>query len=112
MSQNKSVVMTKKPIRQDIKNLSDLEKQIKNLKSGKKAKKNVSTSGVGLGMKVATDLLAGVVVGVLIGYNLDSYFETKPLWLIVFLMFGLGAGISNVIKTANRLEQENKKNKL
>ena len=31
--------MTKKPIRQDIKNLSDLEKQIKNLKSGKKLKK-------------------------------------------------------------------------
>ena len=72
----------------------------------------MSTSGVGLGMKVATDLLAGVLVGVFIGYNLDSYFETKPLWLIVFLMFGLGAGISNVIKTANRLEQENKKNKL
>ena len=104
--------MAKKPVRKDIKNLSDLEKQIKNLKSGKKAKKNVSTSGVGLGMKVATDLLAGVLVGVFIGYNLDSIFETKPLWLIVFLMFGLGAGISNVIKTANRLEQENKKNKL
>jgi len=43
---------------------------------------------------------------------LDSYFETKPLWLIVFLMFGLSAGISNVIKTANRLEQESKKNDL
>ncbi len=102
----------KKPVRHDIKNLSDLDKQIKNLKSGKTIKKNVSTSGIGLGMKVATDLLAGVLVGVFIGYNLDSYFETKPLWLIVFLMFGLSAGISNVIKTANRLEQESKKNDL
>ena len=104
--------MTNKSVKQDIKNLSDLEKQIKNLKSNKKVKKNVSTFGVGLGMKVATDLLAGVLVGVFIGYNLDSYFETKPLWLIVFLMFGLGAGISNVIKTANKFEQESKKNKL
>ena len=95
----------------DLKSLDDLGDKIKSLKSDDVDKKSISTSGAGLGMKIATDMVAGLLVGLFIGYQLDSYFQTKPVWLITFLIIGLGAGISNVIKTVNRIEKETKKTK-
>ncbi|MGB1360759.1 MAG: AtpZ/AtpI family protein [Alphaproteobacteria bacterium] len=98
----------KKPNDDDLKSLNDLNDKINAIKSKNVEKEKVSTKGVGVGMKIATDMLSGLLVGVFIGYQLDTYFQTKPLWLIVFLIIGLGAGIRNVMKTAKRLEDERK----
>jgi ATP synthase protein I len=53
-----------------------------------------------LGFRVLTELVAGVVVGGLIGWQLDKWFNTSPLLLIVFLMLGIAAGFWNVYRIA------------
>ena len=42
-------------------------------------------------------LIAGVVVGGIMGYYLDKWLGTSPYLLLVFLFFGLIAGIKNAI---------------
>jgi ATP synthase protein I len=54
------------------------------------------------GYRLASEFVAGVLVGGLLGYGLDWVLGTLPLFLIVFLLFGFGAGILNMSRAANR----------
>jgi ATP synthase protein I len=54
------------------------------------------------GYKLASEFVAGVLVGGLIGYGLDYLFGTLPLFLIVFLLAGFAAGLLNMSRAANR----------
>jgi ATP synthase protein I len=53
-----------------------------------------------LGFRVLAEFVAGVVVGGLIGWQLDKWFSTSPLFLIVFLALGTAAGFWNVYRIA------------
>ena len=53
-----------------------------------------------LGFRVLSEFVAGVVVGFLIGWQLDTWFSTSPLFLIVFLALGTAAGFWNVYRIA------------
>ena len=46
--------------------------------------------------RVATELVAGVVVGTSIGWMLDRWLETSPLFLLVMFFLGAIAGMLNV----------------
>lgn len=52
------------------------------------------------GMRIATELVAAVAVGVGIGLLLDSWLGTKPWMLIVFILLGSIAGMLNVYRIA------------
>ena len=65
-------------------------------------------SFMGSAFKLGTELVAAVAVGTIIGFILDSWFDTKPWLIIIFFFLGTAAGILNVIRTANRMQKENK----
>jgi ATP synthase protein I len=54
------------------------------------------------GYRLASAFVAGVLVGGLLGYGIDYLVGTLPLFLIVFLLLGFGAGILNMSRAANR----------
>jgi len=54
------------------------------------------------GYRLASEFIAGVLVGGLIGYGIDRLAGTLPLFLIIFLLAGFGAGILNMSRAANR----------
>ena len=60
-----------------------------------------SQSGMGMAFRVASELVAGVAVGVLIGWLLDSWLETRPWFMIVFFFLGAAAGMLNVYRTVS-----------
>ena len=64
-------------------------------------------SFMGSAFKLGTELVAAVAVGTIIGFILDSWFDTKPWLIIIFFFLGTAAGILNVIRTANRMQKEN-----
>ena len=64
-------------------------------------------SFMGSAFKLGTELVAAVAVGTIIGFILDSWFDTKPWLIIIFFFLGTVAGILNVIRTANRMQKEN-----
>ncbi|WP_151718226.1 AtpZ/AtpI family protein [Gemmobacter serpentinus] len=55
--------------------------------------------------RMVIELISGIVVGGGIGYGLDHMFGTKPILLVIFLLFGFVAGIRVVIGTARDLQE-------
>lgn len=54
--------------------------------------------GAAQGLKVASEFVAGILVGAAIGYFIDQLAGTSPFGLIVFLLLGFAAGVLNVIR--------------
>ena len=63
-------------------------------------------SFMGSAFKLGTELVASVAVGTIIGFILDTWFDTKPWLIIIFFFLGAAAGLLNVIRTANRMQKE------
>ena len=88
----------------------DFKTRLKIAKS--KIKKQVQSdsekrgSFMGSAFKLGTELVAAVVVGTIIGFILDNWFDTKPWLIIIFFFLGAAAGMLNVIRTANRMQKE------
>ena len=60
---------------------------------------------MGYALRVGVELAAGLVVGGGLGWLLDQWFGTMPLMLILFFFLGAGAGIRNVFRTAQEINQ-------
>ena len=92
-------------------NLKDFKTRLKIAKSRIKddplSNNDKRGSFVGVAFKLGTELVAAVVVGTIIGFILDSWFDTKPWLMIVFFFLGSAAGILNVIKAAKRMQEKN-----
>ena len=63
-------------------------------------------SFMGSAFKLGTELVAAVAVGTIIGFILDTLFDTKPWLIIIFFFLGAAAGMLNVIRTANKMQKE------
>lgn len=57
-------------------------------------------NAMGAGLRVVTELVAGVIVGGGIGWLLDFWLHTKPVLMILFGCLGLAGGFWNIIRTA------------
>jgi ATP synthase protein I len=62
----------------------------------------VCAAGYAKGYRLASEFVAGTLVGGLIGYGIDWLLGTSPFGLIIFLLLGFGAGILNMARSANR----------
>lgn len=51
-----------------------------------------------LAFNVVSDLIAGVICGFGMGYGLDHWLGTRPVFIAVFLILGCIAGTLNVIR--------------
>ena len=69
---------------------------------------NNKPASLGMALKLSTEMVAAVLVGTIIGYILDSWFDSKPWLIIIFFFVGVAAGITNVVRTA-KLMQKNVK---
>jgi ATP synthase protein I len=61
---------------------------------------------IGSAFKLGTELVAAVVVGTIIGFILDTWFDTKPWLIIIFFFLGVAAGMLNVVRTAKKMQKE------
>jgi len=57
-------------------------------------------SAIARGFRLSTELVAGVLVGAVIGWLLDRWLGISPWGLIVFLLLGFAAGVLNVMRGA------------
>ena len=91
--------------------LEDLKTRLKIARSklqNQNLEKADKKKGVFLGnaFKLGTELVAAVAVGTIIGFILDNWFDTKPVLIIVFFLFGSAAGIMNVFRAAKRMQKQ------
>ena len=57
-------------------------------------------SAMAIGLRLSSELVAGVLVGAALGWGFDRLLSTSPWGLIVFLLLGFTAGVLNVMRTA------------
>ena len=92
-----------------MKNPEDFKTRLKIAKD--KLKKQIHSDGekkgsfMGSAFKLGTELVAAVAVGTIIGFILDSWFDTKPWLIIIFFFVGVVAGITNVVRSAKKIQK-------
>lgn len=63
------------------------------------------SSEMGKAIRLSSEFIAGIIVGAVLGWVIDSLAGTSPLGLIVFLFLGFGAGILNVLRAAGTVAE-------
>ena len=53
-----------------------------------------------IGFRLSSELIAGVIVGALLGWGFDRFLSTSPFGLIAFVLLGFIAGVVNVVRSA------------
>ena len=97
-----------------MKKSDDLKTRLKIAKA-KIDKKNLNNdnnkpASLGMALNLSTEMIAAVLVGTIIGYILDSWFDSKPWLIIIFFFVGAAAGITNVVRSAKLMQKNvNKK---
>ena len=82
-----------------------LEIAKKKISRRKSVEKNHNPSPIGTAFKLSTELVSAVAVGTIIGFILDKTFGTKPWLILIFFFVGVFAGITNVIKSAKKMQK-------
>lgn len=95
---------------------ADLESRLRNL-GEKLDEKRVDTStsreipgaaigrGANQALKLASEFVAGILVGAGVGWLIDKWLGTSPWALIVFLLLGFVAAVLNVLRAAGLAQQ-------
>ena len=86
--------------------LQDIERRIDKMQGQQQADDAPRHNGLPAGMgailgRVATEMVAGVLVGAFIGWVLDRWLETSPLFLVLMFFLGAAAGMLNVWRIAS-----------
>jgi ATP synthase protein I len=55
-------------------------------------------SGLGLGLRIAIELVAALIAGVGLGWLADRYIGTRPWGLVIGFLLGSAAGMMNVYR--------------
>lgn len=61
------------------------------------------SANTGQAIKLSSEFLAGVVVGIILGLGFDQLLNTSPWGLIVFLALGFVAGVFNILRALGRV---------
>lgn len=72
----------------------------------------VPVKEMNLGVRILVDMFAAMIVGTLLGFGVDSFFDTQPFGIIVGLIVGLAAGVTNLVRTIENWDKKNDSNDL
>ncbi|WP_375254553.1 AtpZ/AtpI family protein [Yoonia sp.] len=59
-----------------------------------------------LAWRMVIELVAGLGIGFGIGYGLDTLFGTMPIFLVLFIFFGLAAGVLTMMRSAKEVQRK------
>ena len=59
-----------------------------------------------LAWRMVIELVAGLGIGFGIGYGLDTFFGTMPIFLVLFIFFGLAAGVLTMMRSAKEVQRK------
>ena len=63
-------------------------------------------SAMAIGLRLSSELVAGVLVGAGLGWGFDRLLSTSPWGFIVFLLLGFTAGVVNVMRAAGVMAKQ------
>ena len=88
--------------------MAQLEKRIAAFKKKDEPKPHMEEhySQAQLAWRMVIELVAGLLIGFGIGYGLDSLFGTIPIFLVLFTLLGLAAGVKTMMRSAAEIQRD------
>lgn len=90
----------------------DLEK-LKNLlpleQEEKKESKYKQNSEISKGLGIVSQIISGMLVGIALGYGVDTLFGTSPWGMVILIPVGFIAGFVNMVRYLNEEEKKTDK---
>jgi len=77
--------------------------------SGNEDAAQAKASAMAVGLRLSSELVAGVLAGAGLGWGFDRLLSTSPWGLIVFLLLGFIAGVINVMRTAGVMAKQSER---
>jgi ATP synthase protein I len=65
-----------------------------------------NASMLGLAWRLTVEMLAGIGVGGFVGWWMDKWFGTEPIFMLLLLVLGMGAGLMNSVRTVNEMRRK------
>ena len=65
--------------------------------------RQTASPGLAQGLRLSSELIAGVLVGGVLGWSLDHFVGTKPFGFIVLLLLGFVAGLVNMMRSVGMM---------
>lgn len=94
--------------RQRRQRLAELERRLSAARrSGRPARdsRRDEYTAMSMAWRMIIELVMSIVIGGAMGWGLDTLFGTMPLFLIVFVLFGLAAGVRLMLRTAKEMDR-------
>lgn len=88
-----------KRIRKDLEDIKSSE----NTKKKKQIEKDEDSESMAVGLRAGAELVTSIAAGGFIGYWLDKWLETNPIFLIAMLILGVITGFVNVWRTTQNI---------
>ncbi len=104
--------MGRKETKFDTSSKEDLDKRLQemNKRLGRDVKKpedgkpgKPDSTGYGNAFRLSSEFISAILVGAAIGYGIDWLLGTTPFAMIVFLLLGFVAGVTNVLRAAGEM---------
>ncbi len=95
----------------DADRLKALEDRLNSIKAAQKAGTEPNPIGekyakANQAWRMVLELVVGMALGIGIGYGLDRLFGTLPIFLVIFSLLGLAAGIRVMMRTAREVQRQ------
>ena len=99
--------------------LGSLDHRLSEIRDGRKIETDQSgneqdaaqakASAMAVGLRLSSELVAGVLAGAALGWGFDRLLSTSPWGLIVFLLLGFTAGVINVMRSAGVMAKQSER---
>ena len=66
---------------------------------------------ISIAMRLSTELVVSCIVGAVLGWYMDKWLDTKPIFFIILLILGIISGIKTAINTSKQLYENIPKSK-
>ncbi len=88
--------------------MAQLEAKIDAAKKAKqpKTRADADISGGELAWRMVIEMVSGLGIGFGIGYGLDSLLGTIPIFLVLFTLLGLVAGVKVMLRSAKEAQEK------
>lgn len=79
-------------------------KNVDDLSGKNKSGGRADAKGIGIAVRIGVELICAIGVGFGLGYVLDRWLDTAPLFMVVLLFLGGAAGVMNVYRVVKGLD--------
>jgi len=63
-------------------------------------------TGLGYGSRLSVEIITSLLAGLGLGWVIDHFAGTSPLFMLIFMFLGLGLGVYHVMLISKRMQQE------